>query len=41
MPYEHLAAVERGTEPLTRTDAIALARTLACPADWLRSGWAD
>jgi hypothetical protein len=37
--YLHLAAVERGEQPLLPTDAVDLSRVLPVPASWLRDGW--
>ena len=39
MRLPHLAAVERGQDPLLDTDARDLGRVLGVPADWLRHGW--
>jgi transcriptional regulator with XRE-family HTH domain len=39
LTFTHVAAIERGTEPLTATDARDLGAALGCPSDWLRDGW--
>jgi transcriptional regulator with XRE-family HTH domain len=38
---EHLAAVERGTHPLTSTDCRDLGALLGVPPSWLAHGFTD
>ena len=41
LSYAHLAAVERGEHPLTRSDVVDLAAVLNVPSSWLRDGWSQ
>jgi hypothetical protein len=41
MSYMHLVAVVNRGHPLLDTDAVALARLLGVPSEWLRHGWSE
>jgi transcriptional regulator with XRE-family HTH domain len=39
LSFAHVAAIEKGREPMTVTDARDLGELLGVPSEWLRDGW--